>query len=95
MPQSKNGLGPTGVVSTEWYGDTPIMSREAISCPDGACRQHGLPHGLSMMLGHGVALKGCATRPGKPASALDRDAVAKQVAVIPLWQNGHRQQNSD
>jgi hypothetical protein len=54
-----------------------------------------LPHGLSMMLGHSVALKGCATRPGKPASALDRDAVAKQVAVIPLWQNGHRQQNSD
>jgi len=50
---------------------------------------------LSMMLGHGVALKGCATRPGKPASALDRDAVAKQVAVIPLWQNGHRQQDSD
>ena len=42
-----------------------------------------------MMLGHGVALKGCATRPGKPASALDRDAVAKQVAVIPLWRNGH------
>jgi hypothetical protein len=25
----------------------------------------------------------------------DIDAVAKQVAVIPLWQNGHRQQNSD
>jgi hypothetical protein len=39
---------------------------------------------LSMMLGHGVALKGCATRPGKPASALDRDAVAKQLAVIPF-----------
>jgi len=37
-----------------------------------------------MMLSHGVALKGCATRPGKPASALDRDAVAKQVAVIPF-----------
>jgi len=37
-----------------------------------------------MMLGYGVALKGCATRPGKPASALDRDAVAKQVAVIPF-----------
>jgi len=48
-----------------------------------------------MMLGHGVALKGCATRPGKPASALEGDAVAKQVAVIPLWRNGHRQQNSD
>jgi hypothetical protein len=48
-----------------------------------------------MMLGDGLALKGCATRPGRPASALDRDAVAKQVAVIPLWQNGHRQQDSD
>jgi len=82
-------------VSTEWYGDTPIMSREAMSYPDGACRQQRLPHGLSMMLGHGIALKGCATRPGTPASALDRDAVAKQVAFIPLWQNGHRQQNSD
>jgi len=37
-----------------------------------------------MTLGHTVALKGCASRPGKPASALDRDAVAKQAAVIPL-----------
>ena len=48
-----------------------------------------------MMLWDSIGLKGCATRPGKPASALDRDAVAKQVAVIPLWQNGHRQNNSD
>jgi hypothetical protein len=54
-----------------------------------------LPHSLSMMLCDGVALKGCATRSGKPASALDRDAVAKQVAVIPLWQNGQRQHDSD
>ena len=54
-----------------------------------------LPHSVSMMLCDSIALKGCATRPGKPASALDRDAVAKQVAVIPLWQNGHRQHNSD
>ena len=54
-----------------------------------------LPHSVSMMLCDSVALKGCATRPGKPASALDRDAGAKQVAVIPLWQNGHRQHNSD
>ena len=54
-----------------------------------------LPHSLSMMPCDSIALKGCATRPGKPASALDRDAVAKQVAVIPLWRNGHRQQNSD
>jgi hypothetical protein len=60
-----------------------------------SCRQQRLPHGLSMMLGHSVALKGCATRPGKPASALDRDAVAKQMAVMPLWQNGHPRQNSD
>jgi hypothetical protein len=49
----------------------------------------------ALMLGHSTALKGCATRPGKPASALDRDAAAKQMAVIPLWQNGHQQQNSD
>jgi hypothetical protein len=48
-----------------------------------------------MMLCDSIALKGCATRSGKPASALDRDAVAKQVAVIPLWQNGYRQHNSD
>lgn len=54
-----------------------------------------LPHSVSMMLCDSIALKGYATRPGKPASALDRDAVAKQVAVIPLWQNGHRQHNSD
>jgi hypothetical protein len=45
------------------------------------------------MLGDGIALKGCATRPGTPASALDRDTVAKQVTVMPLSQNGHRQQN--
>jgi hypothetical protein len=45
-------------------------------------------------VGH-VRHTGCATRPGKPASALDRDAVAKQVAVMPLWQNGHRRQNSN
>jgi hypothetical protein len=38
-----------------------------------------------MMLGYGVALKGCATRPGKPASALDRDAVAKQVACHSVY----------
>jgi len=54
-----------------------------------------LPHSVSMMLCDSTTLKGCATRSGKPASALDRDAVAKQVAVIPLWQNGHRQHNSD
>ena len=54
-----------------------------------------LPHSVPMMLCDSVALKGCATRSGKPASALDRDAVAKQVAVIPLWQNGHGQHNSD
>jgi hypothetical protein len=47
-----------------------------------------LPHSVSMMLCDSIALKGCATRPGEPASALDRDAVAKQVAVIPLWQMG-------
>jgi hypothetical protein len=43
-----------------------------------------VPHSVSMMLCDSIALKGGATRPGKPASALDRDAVAKQVAVIPL-----------
>ena len=67
-------------------GDLPIMSREAIVCSDGERAGSGLlPHGLSMMLGHGAA---------QPASALDRDAVAKQVAVIPLRKNGHQQQNS-
>jgi hypothetical protein len=54
-----------------------------------------LPHGLSMMLGRGIALKGGATRPGKPASALDRDAAAKQVAVMPLRRNGHPRPNPD
>src|SRR5271170_1022166 len=39
------------------------------------------------MLGCGIAPKGCATRPGRPALALDRDAAAKQVTVMPLWQN--------
>jgi hypothetical protein len=43
-----------------------------------------LPYSVSIMLCDSIALKGCATRPGKPASALDRDAVAKQVAVILL-----------
>lgn len=43
-----------------------------------------VPHSVSMMLCGSIALKGCATRSGKPASALDRDAIAKQVAVIPL-----------
>jgi hypothetical protein len=54
-----------------------------------------LPHSASMMLCDSTAFKGCATRSGKPASALDRDAVAKQAAVILLWQNGQRQHNSD
>jgi hypothetical protein len=42
-----------------------------------------LPYSLSMMLCDSIALKGCAN---KPASALDRDAVAKQMAVIPFCQ---------
>jgi hypothetical protein len=37
-----------------------------------------LPHSVSMMLCDSIALKGCATRSGKPASALDRDAVANK-----------------
>jgi hypothetical protein len=39
-----------------------------------------------MVLGRGAALKGCAARTGKPASALDRDAAAKLIAVMPLRQ---------
>jgi hypothetical protein len=54
-----------------------------------------LPHDLSRMLGRSVALKGCAMAPRQAGFGTDRDAAAKQVAVIPLWQNGHRQQNSD
>ena len=34
-----------------------------------------------MVLGHGVALKGCAARTGKPATALDRDTATKRIAV--------------
>jgi hypothetical protein len=54
-----------------------------------------LPHSVPMMPCDSITLKGCARRSGKPASALDRDAVAKQVAVILLWQNGHWQHDSD
>jgi len=50
-------------------------------------------HGASIVLGGSVALKGCATRTGKPASALDRAAAAKRVAVMPLWRIEHRQQD--
>jgi hypothetical protein len=35
-----------------------------------------------MVLGRGAALKGCASRTGEPASALDRDAATKRVAVM-------------
>ena len=57
---------------------------------------HQVVRGLSPpKLSNMLDTQGCATRPGKPASALEGDAVAKQVAVIPLWRNGHRQQNSD
>jgi hypothetical protein len=38
-----------------------------------------------MVLGRGVALKGCAARTGKPAAALDRDTAAKRIVVMPLW----------
>jgi MFS superfamily sulfate permease-like transporter len=41
------------------------------------------PYGLSMMRGAVVALKGCATRTGKPASALDRDATTARGLVMP------------
>ena len=47
-----------------------------------------------MMLGRGAALKGCAARTGKPASALDRDTAAKPVTVVPIWRYGQRQQIS-
>jgi len=43
------------------------------------------------MLVDSVALKGCAARTGKPASALDRDTADKRVAMMSLWQSGwHR-----
>ena len=45
-------------------------------------------HGVTMVLGGSVALKGCAPRTGKPASALDRYAAAKRVAMMPLWRSG-------
>jgi hypothetical protein len=47
----------------------------------------GLPHGFSMMRAVSAALKGCAPRTGKPASALDRDAAAKRGLVMPLWRS--------
>jgi hypothetical protein len=47
-----------------------------------------------MVLGRGAALKGCASRTGEPASALDRDAATKRVAVMQLWRNA-QQQDSD
>jgi hypothetical protein len=40
------------------------------------------------MLGDSIALKGCAARTGKPASALDRDAAAERFAMMPIWRNG-------
>jgi hypothetical protein len=43
-----------------------------------------LPHGLPMVLGCGVALKGCAARTGKPAAALDRDTAAKPIILMPV-----------
>jgi hypothetical protein len=56
-------------------------------------RLRPLPDGVQIVLAADVALKGCATRTGKPASALDRAAAAKRVAVMPLWRNEHRQQD--
>ena len=38
-----------------------------------------------MVRAGGAALKGCATRTGKPASALDRDTAATRGAMMPLW----------
>ena len=43
-------------------------------------------YGTSILYGGGVALKGCAARTGKPASALDRDAAAIRGAMMPLWE---------
>jgi hypothetical protein len=48
----------------------------------------GLHNGVSMVRAGSVALKDCAARTGKPALALDRDAAAKRVAMMPLWRNG-------
>jgi hypothetical protein len=39
-----------------------------------------------MMLGDGFTVKGCAPRTGvPPALALDRETVAKLIAMMPLW----------
>ena len=38
-----------------------------------------------MVLGHSVALKGCAMRISKPTAALEGDTVTKRIAVMPLW----------
>ena len=70
MSQVTTGLGPIGVVSATERGEPRNDGR--------------LPHGLSIVLGCGVALKGCAARTGNPAAALDRDIAAKRIAVMPL-----------
>jgi hypothetical protein len=42
-------------------------------------------HGISMVRVGRAALKGCAARTRKRASALDRVPAAKRRAMVPLW----------
>jgi hypothetical protein len=71
VSQVTTGLGPSGLVSATTQVELTKGGR--------------LPHGLSMVLGRGVALKGCAACTGTPAAALDSDTAAKRIAVMPLW----------
>jgi hypothetical protein len=70
--QVTTGLGPNGLVSATTRIELTDAGRRALATR------------LAMVLGNGVALKGCAARTGKPASALDRDTAAKRIVVMPL-----------
>src|ERR1700721_604363 len=74
VPQLATGLGPIGTVSAASVDPKTRVTRTP-----------RLPRGRSMVLGPGAAIKGCAPRTGKPASALDRDARSKRMAMMPLW----------
>ena len=53
-----------------------------------ASRQSSTTNGAPIVLGGGAALKGCAARTPKRASALDRVPAAERWAMMPLWLNG-------
>ena len=95
MPQSTmNGLEPMtgcegddlGVLLTDaamrpriWLGEPRLLQ--------------SLPHGVPRVLDGIIALKGCAARTDEPASALDCDAAAKRIAMMPLWRSWWQSQN--